>query len=94
MRLQHVYVATTPEARLELAKRLTEDPDILKPSGPYSVFSFSGVSGGTADTLIIRTRADLRYSESLKTFRLRLEERLGPELMKMLKVHTDRYPQK
>jgi len=95
MRWQYavIYEATTPEARLELANRLKEDPGILSPSRPYSVFTNIGVRGGKADFLIIHTPAELRHTESFKELRLKIEQRLGPQLMKLLKVHTDLSPE-
>jgi hypothetical protein len=87
-----IYWATTPEARLELATRLKENPGILSAPEPYSVGLTSGARGGKVDMLTVGTPAALQHTESFKALRLKIEEGLGPKLMKSLKITTQTFP--
>lgn len=88
------YRATTPEAKLEMFKWIQRNSiDLSSGHGSLRTRSPFSINIRVRDSVEINldTPLELKDSEDFNELRRELEEKLGPQLMKLLKVKTNTY---
>lgn len=86
------YTATTPEARSALARKMKEEPvlqTVIYQPGPVRTGPLGSYQ---IDELILTCPADEHFSAAFKAKRKRIEEALGPDLLRQLNVASHSHP--
>lgn len=86
------YTATTDEARSALAKKVKEEPvlqTVIYQPGPVRTGPLGSYQ---IDELILTCPADEHLSAAFKAKRKKVEDALGPDLLKLLKVASHSHP--